>query len=1715
MVSAHGAQDKFVGDWNSFQTSTDESGKKILIKTLLSNNPGPAEITRYENELFFAGHEQIEGVRQVYGQGESGFSLKLEWIDGVTLDQWQAKNADLRKGLDMCIALSSTIMRLHNRGIIYKNISPRNILIRENNQPVLIDLGLATSIVSRSQATDSNNFIGDVNFISPEQTGRINRLVDHRTDLYSLGALMYFIFSGKVPFPGEDRLEKVHSHIALNAQLLEDIVENFPPQISKIVGKLLAKSPEQRYQSAYGVYHDLYACKEELEKGENISNFPLQTQDFHGELVFTNKLYGRELEVGILDQAFEHATKGQKSFISITGFSGIGKTAVVSELYEPVFKNRGMLLSGKFEKYQRDIPYFGFKQAFREFVQNVKSQDDGEIAAWKNNIHNATDPVGNVLIDLLPELDFLVGEQPELPELNGPEAQNRFNYVILSFLKAIAAPGSPLVVFLDDLQWADSSSLQLIKVLLADSELKHIMVVGAYRDNEVTPDHPVSHLLNDINASGALISEMHLDNLSIKAVSEMLEDVLQIHHEENVELTEIVYKKSQGNALFIHQFLKAARVEGTLSFDFDERRWIWDKEKILRQNLSGEVEELLTAAVSRLPEETRQVLTLASCIGISFKPALAVSISGIAPSVFKKNIQPALLSGLVLENNGLLFFGHDKIQQVLYEQISEKERAKIHFRIAENIHYGDESSESIFDVVNQWNKCLILVEDPAEKLSIAKLNYEAGLKARSSVAFKEALQYFENAIHLLPANFWESEYDFSLLLHNYSAETAYLSGMHDLSENFVEKVVANARSVEDKSTALIYRIRAYTAENKLVEAIATGYDLLQDLGVKIPRKPGKLTVVMGLISTGFKLRGKSEKDILALPHLQDKKVKIIMDVIFAMLAPAYFAMPDFLPVGIFKLISLTLKYGLGTKSPYGFLGFGYIHSAFLGNIITGTKFGNVGFALHKKLDTLAMASTVYGIYYALTNHWTTHLPDTISGLKEGFKYGLETGDIEYTSYLAHNIVYHNFYSGKNLPETLAEGVGLLHQIESFNLEVTQARIAIFLQSIHDLIEEPLEYGGLEGAYFSTAQNKYKPEKQNHILFHNLYFQKMIVALIYGNGEKAWENIQEIELYQESVQGSALFPLLFFYRPLCMASVYHKYPEKQAYFKKAIRKDVKRLKKYMAHSQQNYSHKYWLALAELEKLNGDMEKAQTHYFSALRQARQNKLVQDEALVWERTGDFYFEQGQAQVADFYYNNAYLCYKRWGASGKTAQLVRQFPNLASIEFGVNLKEADDLDLATVVKAYNAIAGEIIMSKLLEKLLQIMIENAGAQRGLLIRDLDGARTITAVLDNTDAQAEVMLDEPVSKSQRLSLTVLNYAVNSGTYVVLDNAMETRPYNTDNYIREHEVKSVICMPVMQQGKHFGYLYLENNLVTGAFTKSRISLLNILASQAAVSLENAELYEGMTTLNTQLTSEIFEKEEAQKALLENEKRLEQYNANLELKVEERTKEISDQKNLIEIEKHKSDELLLNILPEETAEELKKFGKAVPRRFQEVTVLFTDFVDFSKISENVPPDILVNEINYYYSAFDEIISKYKLEKIKTIGDSYMCAGGLPAPMKDHAKRMVMAALEIQNFVAEEAKVRSKLGQVYFNIRIGLHTGPVVAGIVGIKKFAYDIWGDTVNYASRMESGGEAGKVNVSGTTYEMIKDAFVCSYRGKIAVKSKGEIDMYFVEKSVEE
>ena len=809
--------------------------------------------------------------------------------------------------------------------------------------------------------------------------------------------------------------------------------------------------------------------------------------------------------------------------------------------------------------------------------------------------------------------------------------------------------------------------------------------------------------------------------------------------------------------------------------------------------------------------------------------------------------------------------------------------------------------------------------------------------------------------------------------------------------------------------------------------------------------------------------------------MKEEKQKAAMRIMSEISLASYFARPNLVPVVVFKMVKMTVKQGLTAKSPFSFAAYGFILSAHLKQIKKGSRMGEIAIQLARKINAEEVMGSLLATSNLFLDHWKKPLPELQNDLEKAFKLSIEFGDNEYASYAAHNLVYHSFISGAPLHMLSKKAETLDLQVEKFKQDLTVKRIRLFRQAIDNLIDETENPDFLQGnIYDESILDIAEVTKENEVYFQNLYILKLYLALLFNNSGHAKKYIAQSERFQETVKGTSLDPLFYFFRSLAIADSSINAAVKRPILKQ-VKKDIQQLKEFEKLSPQYNRHKTLLLQAEYCYLKGEMENAKIFYDKALTMATENGMINDLAFCWERAGQFFLNTKQDLLADFYLQNAYRTYKRWGADAKLKQMKKRYTNLHSGKPIVWHTETSQetmhertgsLDMETVLKASSAISGEIVLSRLLRKMMQIISESAGAQTGFLVMERKGERCIEAEIKEEEEAIKVLQSVPVHGSGLLAESVLNYVYLTKETVILDDAGKSQLFSNDEFIRENESRSILCIPLMNMGRVQAVIYLSNDLTYAAFSESRVALLEVLASQMAISIENA----------------IFYKE-------------------LENKVEERTNELY-------IEKKKSDDLLLNILPEVVAQELKQTGRTTPRSYEVATVMFTDFENFTIKSEKLSPEELVSIIDSCFKKFDEIISKHNIEKIKTIGDAYLCVSGLPDTKDHNAINVIHAAMEIIDVIKTLKEEDEEKG--FFDIRIGIHTGPLVAGVVGNKKFAYDIWGDTVNTAARMEQSSEANRINISHSTYELVKDKFNCSFRGKQPAKNKGLIEMYFIE-----
>ncbi|MEB2775125.1 adenylate/guanylate cyclase domain-containing protein [Algoriphagus sp. D3-2-R+10] len=1690
---------------NSKTAGSNSFATKIISLTTLSQ----IETLKATNEASLSG-VSIPGFRKVLNNENNGtdLSLKLQFIKGESLKDHVSKPLSLSEKVKICVAITKKLVEVHRKEFVHLNLNPEHILIEDDtNEVFFISLGLATQIKRKIGIERRLVFFeADYDFIAPEQTGRISTDIGFYSDIYALGIIFYWIFTKHLPFESKEGASKIHAHIALTPKHPSEMAE-IPQVLSEMIMKMIEKDVQYRYHSAQGVLYDLEMILYAIQKDLDIEGFLLGTQDLSGVLMFSDQLYARDKQIKQLRDAFAKVSNNGKNLVYVYGNSGVGKSALVERLYRPVVQAGGFFISGKFDQLRADVPYSAFSQALGKLTNQILLLNEVELNKWKSKLHSLLQPIGRVLFEVIPGLEKLLDNEPDIPTLTGAEAQLRFNYALTRFFQVFAELGKPVFIFIDDLQWSDVSSLDLMKTILVDSELNNILIVGAYRDNEITPGHLFLQFKMELEGQGIRPEEILLENLKEEDIRRLVINTLGKSDRPLDELASIVYKKSVGNALFANQFLKAIYKNEMLFFDSDEGSWKWKLDKLISYNVEGDIVNLFLETINELPPDTISILKLASCIGNKFFLQDLVSISEQENEKVAQDFNLALDLDLVIESlDGSFYFVHDRVQQAIYSLIDEKGKKENHLKIGRTLLKNTKEKgprEGIFEIVNQFNFGKELISDPAEIKTLCELNSIAGQRAQNSTAYVLAKQYFENALLLLTADSWEMDRDFTYDLYLKSAIAAYQCNNQEMFGKYTALLDTNAKSTLDKLKLADLKIQNANVENDQKRVIEIGLEILRSIDIDLKPHPSQLNVLFGFFRTNLRLAAFSEDKILHLPEIKDEKLLIAMSIMHHMALAAYLTEPNLLPLIMFELIRLTLKFGLGPKTPMAFVVFGYINIAFMGNMTKGLRMGQLGNSVFEIIQDEDEFVSFKQVYVMFISHWLKHLAESIPELEEALKKGLETGDFEFTSIIGQLIIYWNFYGGEPIPKILLRGELLSKQITPLNQIMQIKRIDLFRQSALSLVEGVKDFEVLSGEIFDEQKIDFPDEPAFSLYYHNLYSQKKVLSLIFNQNETAWKFCCMEKLHLIPVKGSITEMLFFYYENLCITPIFHsRSTSEQKSLLKICRKNIKLIGGLVKHSEVNFQHRHEFMKAEYEALKGNFDKAVKSFNYAIRYARIHKYIQDEALMWERGGIYFNSQQQPEAAQFYLSNAYKSYEKWGTKAKLVQMKETYAGFISAEeIGMN---ANILDLDTILKTIKLISGEMKLETILTGLMQLVSENAGADRAFLITIEKDSKLIKASIDNSTNEIQVLQNIPYDEFEEISHSVINYVLRSGETLVLEDATKTLPYSDEGYISENKIKSILCIPQKHSGVGFSLLYLENRLLSGAFTKERIEILQVMATQTAISLQNAMLLESTNQLNEKLIQEVEVRKEVEENLRLNEKRLEEYNANLESKVKERTLDL-------QIEKEKSDELLLNILPFDIARELKEKGAAESKKYESVTVLFTDFKGFSIIAEQMNAVELVSEIDFCFKEFDRIIQKHGIEKIKTIGDSYMAAGGIPVENKTHPLDVINAAFEIRDFI-ENHKEKNRLeSKPIFELRIGIHTGNIVAGIVGLNKFAYDIWGDTVNLASRMESSSEAGKINISGATYELVKDHFSCTHRGKVLAKNKGEVDMYFVER----
>ena len=1701
------AQRIFTGRATAVARSKADDGTPIIVKQLLGPHPSPEAIARLRREFetmrMAAGEGVVAGIELTEVDGLP--AILEEDIGGESVARHIAEGGPLQllDALEVGVAVARALQRVHRAGIIHKDVNPANVVWnRETGQVQLIDFGISSRLSRESPALASPARLeGTLAYIAPEQTGRMNRPIDTRADLYSLGVTLYELLAGQRPFDMHDALEFVHAHVALTPRPLHQAAPEVPLVLSDLVARLMEKAAEDRYQSAGGCAEDLARCLESVRSGGSVERFELATRDVRQRLQVPGRLYGRDAEQAALGKAFAQARGGDLEVVLVSGYSGIGKTSLIHELVRPVVQARGVFVAGKFEQFNRGRPYASLLQAFGGFVRQLLSEPEAHMARWRERLLAGLSGDGVVLTEVLPELALVIGEQPPVVDLPPTESATRFQIVFRRFVRSLAGPDHPLVLFFDDLQWADLPTLTLLESLATDDEAGFLLVIGAYRDNEVGAGHPLTLTLKRIQQTGRRLRTLKLRPLGRATVGEIVADSVGMSPHDTADLAELVFAKTRGNPFFQTAFIEALYRDELVVFDVDAGTWTWDADEIRRRQVTDNVVDFMARRMRRLSEETASALSCAAFMGTDFDLDAVAAVLGRAPSDVADQLEEALEEELVSATDqfaGTYRFVHDRVQQAAYSLSSEDERAALHLAfgriLLQRLDGGGDAS--LFDVVNAMNAGASVITDAAERARLRALNLQAGRLGLGAAAYAPAYGYLRVGLELLDADAWDRDdtYEQTLELHLETASAAYLSHHREAMTELVGVVLERGRTEFDKVRAYEVEIYASFAAGELGPTLDRGLAVLRVLGVDLPAEPTQDDVVAGLMATQAVLDGKDGDAIYGLPVATADRTLAVARILNTLTSPSYFARPSLLPLLAFQLVQNAVRDGLAPESQYGFAVYGLILCS-IGDVRGGIGAGEIATRLGDRVDHARLRNLTRHIYLAHICFWYNHWRELRGPEREVYRVGHDQGDLLFACFGSQMAGTAGLFGQDELGPLLADmreseqaisrlGQAIPLMLQNLNLELTVA------------LHEGPEHGPdvYAGEYFDeremVPQLAEAGDASNLYVFSTL---KTLQCLILGTPEAAAEAAEFNQAWLAGAASSLYAPMYTWGDAMAQLGAFHLLPEER---REAVRERVAAQRAQLASwaeiGPMNLAHRLALVDAEWARVFGGETSAHQLYPKAIAAAAAEGWVGDQALGNELAGRLALSDGNATVARAYLSEARHLYERWGALAKVRAMDARYERLlerAGVAAGPATRRSGtvtatatgtvEVDSLAVVRASRAISQEIKLSALVETLLRISLETSGARKGVLVI-VDGeslvayaegkaeteltVHRVDAALVPEGATAEVDADGYAG----CSAGILRYVQRTHEPVVLEDAAAAGTFVSDPYVQAHGVRSVLAVPLEQQGRLVAMLYLENAETASVFTVARVELMQTIGAQAAISIENATLY-----------------------------------ASLEEKVEERTRELAEARK-------QSDELLRNILPESIAAELKETGHAEPVAFESTSVMFTDFVGFTRIAETMSAPRLVAQLDDAFSAFDAIIDRCGLEKLKTIGDAYMCAGGVPTPTTTHAADCILAGLAFQDYMLELQAERRAAGEAIWELRIGVHTGPLVAGVIGNRKFAYDVWGDTVNVASRMETHGIAGRVNVSEATWRATAPLFVWTDRGEVQVKNKGAIHMYVAE-----
>ena len=1430
--------------------------RDVLLVLPASEQPTPNTLDRIAHEYSFKNELgstwAVRPLELVRDRGRT--ILELEDPGGALLSGFLGTPMDIERFLRIAVGIVTALGKMHQHGLIHKDIKPANILVNTASGEVrLTSFGIASRLTRERQSVEPPEFIGGtLAYMAPEQTGRMNRSIDSRSDLYSLGVTLYEMLTGSLPFAASDPMEWVHCHIARQALAPGERASGIPDVLSLIVMKLLAKTAEERYQTAGGVEADLRRCLAEWQLHGRIEAFPLAARDTSDQLLIPEQLYGREREIAILLASFDRVVaQGAPELVLVSGYSGVGKSSVVNELHKVLVPPRGLFAAGKFDQYKRDIPYATLAQAFQRLIRQILVKSEAELGRWRETLLDALEPHGGLIVDLVPELKLIIGEQQAVPELPAPDSRRRFQLLLRRFIGVFARPEHPLALFLDDLQWLDAATLDLLEDLLTQESISHLLLIGAYRDNEVDASHPLMRKLGSIKAAGkSSVEEIKLGPLNAQHVSQLVADALHCKTDRVLDLAQLISQKTGGNPFFINQFLLTLTDEGLIAFDSVHSCWSWNLKLIHAKGYTDNVADLMIGKLVRLPVTTQQALQQLACLGNVATTAMLAMVHDATGEELHASLVEARRQELVDFLEGSYRFVHDRVHEAAYALIPTERRAAVHLRIGRILvaHTPPgKLDESIFEIVNQLNRASSLVTATEELEQLAEFNLLAGKRAQSSSAYASALNYLATGTALLTEDGWQPRRELSFAMELARAHCEFASGAIAEAEKRLRTLSISAVTTAERVAVAGLQVDLYQGIDRSGEAVAVGLLALRHLGVDIPEHPTEADARRAYDGVCAQLGARAIEDLINLPLMSDPDSLAAVDLLIRVAIPGYHFESWYLfAVAVCAAVSLGLDRGHSDASCIAYTQVGHVATQ-CGQFDAGYRFGRLGCELAERPGLQRFQARTVETFGFLQS-WTQHVRKGRELLFRGFDLASRTGEISYAGYACAQLTTNYLMAGDPLIEAQEQAEHGLAYARKVGFGTIEGWILAQLGLIRSLRGLTTRLGSFDDAEFREGdlEHNLAGNKALALTDCSYYIRKLQARFFAGEyvdaleaASRARPKLWTIALRLDGFE-------YHFYVALCHAAVHESASLEDRKFHQArLTEHQEKLDNWALHGPENFVNRAALVGAEVARIEGRDADAMRLYEKAIRSARDNGFVQNESLAYEMAARYYSARGFETFADVYLRNARDCYLRWGANGKVRQLDRLYPHLAAPEVknfaAASGSPIQHLDAASVVKASQALSGEIELPKLIDRLMTIAIENAGADRGLLILPAGDEYLIQAEARATGDQIEVTLrQEPITRIA-CPETIVRYVIRTQESVILDDASKPNLFSGDDYLRDRHSKSILCLPLIKQRKLAGTLLLENALTTHAFTPARIAVLEQLAGQAAISLENTRLY----------------------------------------------------------------------------------------------------------------------------------------------------------------------------------------------------------------------------------------------------------------------------------